>query len=134
MLKFSKLGGSFLVLGSAVVFAATLASSTALTASSEAVQEVSYKPIQAISRVLGSKRAVGDFSRDGDACYVTLMVAEEVDLDVAMPPSAARIRVSLMPGQTVQVDSDERKFLDITCGPEAQTVVARSGNVVSETH
>lgn len=131
---FSKPGGSFLVLGSALVLASALASSTALTASADAVQETTYKPIQAISRVLGSKRAVGYFSRDGKACYVTLMVAEEVDLDIAMPPSAARVRVSLMPGQTVKLDSDERKFLDLTCGPEARTIVARSGNVVGETH
>ncbi len=130
----SKLGGSFLLLGSALVLGSALSSATALTASAGDEQEVEYKPIQAISHVLGSKRAVGYFSRDGNACYVTLMVAEEVNLDVAMPPTAARVRVSLMPGQTIKLDSEERKFLDITCGPKAETVVARSGDVASETH
>jgi hypothetical protein len=129
-----KFRGSIVSLGSALVLVSVLASSTALTALAGEEQEVTYKPIQAISRVLGSKRASGYFSRDGNVCYVTLMVAEEVDLDVAMPTSAARVRVSLMPGQTVQLDSNERKFLDITCGPEAETVVARSGVVASETH
>ena len=129
-----KFVGSFLALGSALILVSALTSSTAVTASADAVQEVTYKPIQAISRVLGSKRAVGYFSRDGKACHVTLMVVEEVDLDVAMPPSAARVRVSLMPGQTIQLDSDERQFLDITCGPEAETVVARSGDATSETN
>ena len=130
----SKLGGSFLLLGSALVLGSALSSATALTASAGDGQEVEYKPIQAISHVPGSRRAVGYFSRDGNACYVTLMVAEEVDLDVAMPPTAARVRVSLMPGQTIKLDSEERKFLDITCGPKAETVVARSGDVASETH
>ena len=129
-----ELVGSFSALGSALILVSALTSSTAVTASADAVQEVTYKPIQAISRVLGSKRAVGYFSRDGKACHVTLMVVEEVDLDVAMPPSAARVRVSLMPGQTIQLDSDERQFLDITCGPEAETVVARSGDATSETN
>jgi len=62
------------------------------------------------------------------------MVAEEIDPEVAQPASAARVRVSLLPGQTIQLDSDERLFLDITCGPEAETVVARSGEVASQTH
>jgi len=129
-----KFVGSFLALGSALILVSALTSSTAVTASADAVQEVTYKPIQAISRVLGSKRAVGYFSRDGNACHLTLMVGENIDPDVATPPSAARVRVALMPGQTVQLDSDERKFLDITCDPDAETVVARSGDVTSQTH
>ena len=126
--------GSFLALVTGLVFGFAMTPPAAVTASANAAEEVTYKPIQAISRVLGSKRAVGYFSREADACNVTLMVVEEVDLDVAMPPSAARVRVSLMPGQTIQLDSDERKFLDITCGPEADTVVARSGDMVGDTH
>ena len=61
------------------------------------------------------------------------MVAEAIDPEVATPLSAARVRVSLRPGQTVQLDSDERKFLDITCGPAAETVEALIGDVPSGT-
>ena len=130
----TKLGGSVVALAGALVLVTALASATAPSSSAGDAQEVRYKPIQAISYVLGSKRAVGYFSRDGNACHLTLMVAENIDPDIATPPSAARVRVALMPGQTVQLDSDERKFLDITCDPDAETVVARSGDAASETH
>ena len=129
-----KFFGSFLALATTLVIVFAVMPPAAVTASADDAEVVTYKPIQAIRRVLGSKRAIGYFSREGDECSVTLMVVEEVDLDVTMPPSAARVRVSLMPGQTIQLDSDERKFLDITCGPEAETVVARSGDVVGDTH
>ena len=109
-------------------------SAVAVTAASGESDAVSYGPIQAISYVLGSKRAVGYFSAEDGACQVTLMVAEDIDPDVAMPLSAARLRVALQPGQTVQLDSDERKFLDLTCGPGAQSILARSGDVQLETH
>ena len=41
--------------------------------------------------------AVGDFSAEGGACQLTLMIAEEIDPDVAMPLSAARLRLAPRP-------------------------------------
>ncbi len=125
---------SVAALAGATISALTLTSAIAVTSSPNDVASVTYQPIQAISHVLGSKRAVGYFTRDDDECHLILMVAEAIDPEVAAPLSAARLRVALRPGQLVTLDSDERKFLDLTCGPNAETLVGRSGSLQIETN
>jgi hypothetical protein len=81
-----------------------------------------FQPIQAMSYVFGSKHLVGYFgSRDGK-CQLTLMIAEVVDLDRAPPSSAARVNLSLAPGQATSLNSVEDAPLALTCGAGARTV------------
>ena len=81
-----------------------------------------FRPIQAMSYELGQKRAVGYFERANGTCRVTLMIAEEVNTDVAEPTSAARLRVSLTPGQGATLGSAEGESIAVTCGAGAETV------------
>ena len=93
-----------------------------------------YKPIQAMSYVLGSKRAIGHFSQGDEACEVILMVAEVVDPEIATPTSAARLRLNLKPGQAAGLDSEEGQSIDMTCGPRAETLNVRRHNWIEVSH
>src|SRR6516162_8827856 len=54
-----------------------------------------YRATEAISHLLGSKRAIGYFQTVNGQCELTLMVAEAVDPDRAMPGSPARLHFAL---------------------------------------
>ncbi len=120
-------------LACAAVSVLTLTSAVAVTPDN-AVETVSYQPIQAIGHVLGSKRAVGYFTSEDGECHLLLMVAEAVDPEFTTPLSAARLRVALRPGQLVTLDSDERRYLELTCGPDAKVLVGHSGSLQVETN
>ncbi len=81
-----------------------------------------YRSTQAISHELGSKKAVGYFLSHNGACQLTLMVAEAVDVDVAPPSSAAKLSVSILPGQSASLSSEEGQSMLMTCGADAQTL------------
>lgn len=81
-----------------------------------------FRPIQAISYVFGSKRMAGYFQSADGKCQVTLMIAEAVDPDVAIAPSPARISLTLTAGQATSLDSAEHASIALTCGAGAQTV------------
>jgi hypothetical protein len=84
-----------------------------------------FRSAQAISYQLGSKRAIGYFLRQDGACQVTLMIAEAIDPDVAQPTSAARLNLSMMPGQSAALASEEGELLELTCGSGAETVLVK---------
>jgi len=81
-----------------------------------------FRPIQAIRYVLGSKRIIGYFTPVSGECRVTLMLAEEVDPMVSEPLSAARLVVSLLPGQSTSVGSAEAETMQVTCQGAADMV------------
>jgi hypothetical protein len=111
----------------AVAIATTGAAPAAFAGeASHSSNEAMYAPIQALSYTLGSKQAVGYFVNAQGECQVTLMVGEAVDLDLTTPPSAARLRVALRVGQTVGLDSAEGHSLEMTCGPDAATLLVQA--------
>src|SRR5262249_5030050 len=81
-----------------------------------------FRPIRAIRYVLGSKRVIGYFTPVSGECRVTLMLAEEVDPMVSEPLSAARLVVSLLPGQSTSVGSAEAETRQVTCQGAADLV------------
>lgn len=81
-----------------------------------------FRPIQAIRYVLGSKRVIGYFTPASGECRLTLMLAEEVDPMVSEPLSAARLVVSLRPGQSASVGSAEAETMQVTCQGAADMV------------
>jgi len=86
-----------------------------------------YQATQAMSYVLGSKRAVGYFEGRDGTCRVTLMIAEAVDPDIAPVTSAARVRLSIQPGQSADLGSAEGEAMQLICGTDATTLqVTRS--------
>ena len=82
----------------------------------------SFRPIEAITYDVGSKRVIGYFSSGGGKCRVTLMIAEAFDPDISAPTSATRISLSLRPGERTALETAENASLALTCGTAAQTV------------
>jgi len=98
----------------------------------EPADTATYKPAEAMHYVLGSKRAVGYFLGQKGECRVTMMIAEAVDPDLATPPSAARLRLSMLPGQSASFGSAEGGEMTLTCGARAETIeVTRAAAVRS---
>jgi len=91
------------------------------TASAFGPTEV-YRATEAIDYVLGSTRAIGYFQTVAGQCQLTLMIAEEVDLDRAAPGSAARLRFAMQPGQVAAVASEEGPEMLLVCGDKAATL------------
>ena len=75
-----------------------------------------FHATEAMSYVIGSKRAVGYFQSVSGKCQLTLMIAEAVDPDLAMPPSAARLSLVMTPGQSLAIGSAEGETLTALCG------------------
>jgi hypothetical protein len=115
------------VCGGALAAGVAVAAIAATNASKDALNEATYAPMQSISYLVGSKSAIGYFVQEQGACHVVLMVAENIDLDQATPPSAARLRLALRPGQGAGLDSDEGRSIDLTCGSGAATLTVREG-------
>jgi hypothetical protein len=86
------------------------------------VKGETFQPIEAMSYVFGSKRMVGYFDSHDGKCQVRLMIADAVDPDLAPPSSAARVSLSLIPGQGTALDSVEHASIALTCGAGARTV------------
>jgi hypothetical protein len=115
-------------------FAATIAVSLwawipAASSASPAAPEgqARYLPIQSISYEFGSKSMSGYFVQRAETCIVTLMIAEKGDPDKAQPPSPARVRLVLDPGQIAGLDSEEGRSLNLTCGQGAATLLVDIG-------
>src|SRR5215470_325911 len=89
--------------------------------------QTTYLPMQAISHDLGSKAAIGYFVQEAGACQVVMMIGEKTDAETTSTSSAARLRVALLPGQRVGVDSEEGRSIDLTCGAGASTLIVRNG-------
>lgn len=86
-----------------------------------------YAPIQNISYAFGSKAMSGYFVERGSKCHVTLMIIEKSDPEVSLPPSPARVRLVLYPGQIAGLDSEEGRSLNFTCGDDATTLLVDAG-------
>jgi hypothetical protein len=81
-----------------------------------------FRAAQALSYVVGSKRAIGYFQTVAGKCQVTLMIAEAVDPDVGQSPSAARMIFAMAPGQSMSLGSAEGEQMTATCGDNADTL------------
>jgi hypothetical protein len=81
-----------------------------------------FRPTEAISYEIGSKRAVGYFQSTAGKCRLTLMIAEVVDPDQARPTSAARLKLAMTPGESATLDSEEGASMVVSCGADAATV------------
>jgi len=107
---------ALLAAGSILCVAATGMASAHLSGSSV------FRATEAMTYVIGSKRAVGYFQTASGKCQLTMMIAEAVDPDVAMPPSAARMSLSLIPGQSVALGSAEGETMTAICGAGGETI------------
>jgi hypothetical protein len=86
-----------------------------------------YEARQNISYELGSKFTSGFFVRHAGACMVTLMVVEKSPPDNPLPVTAARVRLTLLPGQIGGLDSEEGSSLNFTCTEGAAALLVDIG-------
>jgi hypothetical protein len=89
-----------------------------------------FRATQAMSYVVGSKRAIGYFQSVAGQCQLTLMVAEATDPDAGQAPSAARLSFGMAPGQSVSLGSVEGESIVATCGAGGETLEVRRNKVV----
>jgi hypothetical protein len=109
--------------GFATSYAVAVAAAAGAAANGNPSGLATILPIEAISYELGSKRAIGYFEPRDGRCQVTLMIAEAFDPDKAQPPSATRLSLPILPGESAGLASDEGRAIKLTCGAGAQTVV-----------
>ena len=76
-------------------------------------------PHEPILTSVGSKRVIAFYEPGGGHCSINVVVWDRAD---ESGDSAARVRVSLNPRQTVHIDSPESKTINLQCGDYAETL------------
>jgi hypothetical protein len=76
-------------------------------------------PHEPILTTVGSKRVIAFYEPNSGHCAVHAVVWNTTDVNA---DSAARVRVSLNPQQTMQIDTAENKSLDLQCGDNAESL------------
>ncbi len=86
-----------------------------------------YEARQAVSYEFGSKFTSGFFVPSAGKCLIRLMIIEKSSLDEPPTVTAARVRLSLYPGQVAGLDSEEGRSLNFTCGQGAEALLVDKG-------
>ena len=76
-------------------------------------------PHEPILTTVGSQRVIAFYVPGSDRCALHAVVWDNTDADAA-DTSAARVRVSLQPGQIVHIDTAEQELLNLQCGKNAE--------------
>jgi hypothetical protein len=76
-------------------------------------------PHEPILTTVGSKHVVAFYVPDSGKCALDAVVWEDEEAK-----TAARVRISLMPGEIAHIDSAEQKTLNLQCGDHAKTLAA----------
>jgi hypothetical protein len=84
-------------------------------------------PHEPILTTVGNKRVIAFYEPDNGQCAVNAVVYDKTDAYTGMT-TAARVRVSLNPGQITSIDSVENKSLTLKCGDDAETLAIVDSN------
>jgi hypothetical protein len=76
-------------------------------------------PHEPILTSVGNKRVIAFYEPGGGHCSINVVVWDRAD---ESGDTAARVRVSLNPRQTVHIDSAESKSINLQCGDYAETL------------
>ena len=92
-------------------------------------------PHEPILTEVGSERVIAFYEPDNGRCAVHAVVYDKTDAYTGMT-TAARVRVSLNPRETVHIDSADNesvKSLNLQCGKDAEklTIIDTDSSVVS---
>lgn len=86
---------------------------------------VRLAPLKGVSFDVGAKHAVGYFVGQNGACAVTLVVADVLTDENAVPAAGARVSVSVADGKSVRLDTAMGKSLDFACTANATAMTVR---------
>ena len=115
------LSRNFLKFAAASALVALTAVSTPVRAD-ELVQNLGpVGPHEPILTTFGNKRVIAFYEPDNGRCAVNAVVYDKTDADTGMT-TAAQVRVSLNPRQTVYIDSTDNKSINLQCGDRAETL------------
>ncbi|BBE72611.1 hypothetical protein [Oharaeibacter diazotrophicus] len=107
----------------AALFAALLAG-TAAVAAAEMHPSVAgvhaYAPFAAISETAGSKHVVGWFESTGEACRMTLVVAERDDETLAVEPT--RVAFTVAAADVAELATGAGSAIRVACTADADAV------------
>ena len=107
----------------AAAFAAAFAMLGAAAAPVRADQAVTnFGPSEPILVTLGTQRIVAFYVPERGGCAVSAVVWKDEGVDA--PYASSRVRISLKPGQTVQLDGAQRQSMSLLCGADAATLAA----------
>ena len=89
-------------------------------------------PHEAILTEVGSERVIAFYEPDNGRCAVHAVVFDKTDAYTGMT-TAARVRISLEPGQIVHIDSTDNESLNLQCGKNAEklTIIDTDSSVAS---
>jgi hypothetical protein len=77
-------------------------------------------PGEPILVTVGDQRIIAFYAPERGECAVSAVVWKETGED----PRATRVRLSLKPGQTLQLDGSQRQSMSLLCGADATTLAA----------
>jgi len=86
-------------------------------------------PHEPILTEVGSKRVLAFYEPDGGRCAVQAVVWEKTDVESGAI-SASRVRVRLDPRDTVHIDSDNQKTINLQCGDHAKSLALTNGGTL----
>jgi hypothetical protein len=69
---------------------------------------------------VGNQRFIAFFTPERGECAVSAVTWKDADPDE--PYSSARVRVSLKPGQFIELDGPQRKSMGLLCGADAASL------------
>ena len=75
-------------------------------------------PHEPILTTVGSQRVIAFYMPGSDRCTLHAVVWDNTDADTGR--SAARVRISLEPGQIVHIDSADNESLNLQCDKNAE--------------
>jgi len=82
-----------------------------------------YAPISGMTYAVGSNGFMGFFQQTDGKCALTLMLFKRANPDEETPDkSAARVEVSIRPGDNARIGSAEGEALELSCNANAGTV------------
>ena len=81
---------------------------------------------KAISLILGTKRAIGYYMAENNACAATLLISEAFLDDNFDGPTATRVNMTIHSGTTSSVDTVDGRTLEMSCGKNAKFMTVQT--------
>ena len=88
-------------------------------------------PSEPILVTIGNQRVIAFYVPERGECAVSAVIWKEAGADA--PYGSSRVRISLKPGQMVELDGPQRQSMGLLCGADASTlaVVAPAALILS---
>ena len=112
------------------LYAITIALAFAIAAPpSAAAGNITYKPMQPINETFGRMQVAAVYDKDGRSCNIQIAVRETgaaPSAEQSADPSAARLHLTLQPGEAAMVDTADGQGVSFSCGAGGDTLAVYS--------